>query len=70
MKILHQSMLYENAVAKQKKGKQAPKPKSLAPGNNNPGKVEKPDVSKATAAWHKDRSPEAAAALLSVGKKK
>lgn len=69
MKILYQSMLYENAVAKQKKGKQAPKSKSLAPGNNNPGKAEKPNQSKAVANWNKDRSPAAAAALFSGGKK-
>lgn len=69
MIILNKAMLYDAAVAKQKSGKQTPKPKSLSPGNSNPKKVEKPNVSKATADWHKNRSPEAAAALLSVGKK-
>lgn len=69
MKILFQSMKYEEAVARGKAAKKTPKAKSLSGGSSNPQPEIKPDRASANADWNANRSPEAAAKLLGLGRK-
>ena len=68
MIILYESMKYREAVARGKAAKQTPKPKSLSGGSSNPQPAQKVDRKSANAAWNSNRSPEAAAKLLGLGK--
>lgn len=65
MLILKKAMLYDAAVAKQKAGKQTPKPKTLAAGGSNP-KSKATDRKSVAAHFDKTGSKDDALALLGI----
>lgn len=69
MNILYKAMKYDEAIARGKSAKKTPNPKSLSGGSSNPQPETKPDRNSAIASWKTNRSPEAAAKLLGLGKK-
>lgn len=69
MKILSNSMKWEDAVARQKAAKKTPKPKALQGGNSNPQPEKKADMKSAAAKFKANRTPASAAALLSLNRK-
>lgn len=69
MLILNKARLYDEAVAKLKKGKKTPKPKTLAGGSSNPQPEKKTDMKSAIARFKVNRSPADAAAILGRNKR-
>lgn len=70
MRILNESRLYREALARSKSGKVKPKAKALKTGSSNPVTAKQTSVKSAASQFERDRSPAAAAALLQAGRRK
>lgn len=70
MQMMAKAMKWDNAMAKKKAGGVKPKPTTLSGGNSNPGRPVKVNIKEASAKFEKDRSPQAAAALMAAHRAK